>query len=212
MIRNRQTLFAAFLVLLFGCALFYIGTDGFKAYTAETARVIQLTDDKPEFPANVTLEDSNERTYSISEFEGKYIFITFMYTSCVDECPLLEMNMGRVYDSIPSEYMGEEIVFLSISFDPERDDPATLDMYKNHFSADGETWRMARINDQVELAALLETYGVIVIPDGDGDFAHNSAFYLVDQTGHLLDIIDYKNVELAANEVVEILENEEGAQ
>ena len=51
-------------VLLFGFALFYFGTDGFTAYTAETARVNQLKEDQPKFP-DVTLEDSNRTNLSI---------------------------------------------------------------------------------------------------------------------------------------------------
>ena len=101
------------------------------------------------------------------------------------------MNMSQVYDLLPSKYMGEDIVFLSISFDPTRDDPATLDKYKDYFNSDGETWRMARIPDQAELDSLLKAFGVIVIPDDNGNFAHNSAFYLVDKKGNLIDVMDY---------------------
>lgn len=207
MIKNRHNTIACLIVLLFGVALFYVGTDGFHAYTAETARVNQLMDDKPKFP-NVTLEDSKGQKYSISEFENKYVFITFLYTSCATVCPQLEMNMSQVYDRLPSKYIGKEIVFLSISFDPDRDDPATLDRYKDAFNSDGETWRMARISDQAELDSLLEKFGVIVIPDKNGNFAHNSAFYLVDKKGSLVDVMDYTKIDEAANKIVSILENE----
>ena len=90
--------------------MFFIGTDGFTAFTAETARVQQLKDDKPKFP-DVTLEDSMGRKYSISEFEDKYVFITFLYTSCTTVCPELEMNMKQVYDKLPTGVKGEDIVF-----------------------------------------------------------------------------------------------------
>lgn len=148
--KTWHTPFALALVLLFGLSLFYIGTDGFKAYTAETARVNSLIENQPQFP-EVTFEDSKGRVYPVSEFDGKYVFITFMYTYCSTVCPILEMNMGQVYSQVPEEYIGEDILFLSISFDPERDDPATLAEYTGHFNADGDTWRMARINDQEEL-------------------------------------------------------------
>jgi protein SCO1 len=206
-IKNWHNTFACFLVILFGCVLFYIGTDGFKAFTAETARVNKLIDDKPKFP-EVTLEDSKGRNYSIAEFEDKYVFITFLYTSCTTVCPQLEMNMSKVYEHVPSKYMGKDIVFLSISFDPERDDPATLDKYRGYFNSDGETWRMARISNKAELDSLLKAFGVIVIPDENGNFAHNSAFYLVDKSGSLLDVLDYKKVDEAANKIISILEKE----
>lgn len=205
MIKNKHNIISLVLVLVFGFVLFFIGTDGFSAFTAETARVKQLIDDKPKFP-DVTLEDSNGRKYSISEFEDKYVFITFLYTSCTTVCPELEYNMKQVYDKVPNQYKGEDIVFLSISFDPERDDPATLNKYKDFFKSDGETWRMARVPNQRELDQLLKAFGVIVIPDEYGTFAHNSAFYLVDKKGSLVNVMDYKEINEAAKTVSNILE------
>ena len=209
MIKNRQTIISCILVLVFGLSLFYIGTDGFTAYTAESARVTKLIEDQPEFP-DVTFEDSEGRTYSIDEFEGKYVFITFIYTGCTTICIKLEENMAQVYDQIPDEYIGKDIVFLSISFDPARDDPATLDKYKDLFKSDGETWRMARIPDKKELNSLLEKFGVIVIPDENGNFAHNSAFYLVDRQGALSDVMDFTKVDEAADKLESIMEREKG--
>ncbi|WHY01737.1 SCO family protein [Neobacillus sp. DY30] len=206
MIKNKHNTISLVLVLVFGFVLFFIGTDGFSAYTAETARVKQLIDDKPKFP-DVTLEDSNGRKYSISEFEDKYVFITFLYTSCTTVCPELEYNMKQVYDKVPNKFLGKDIVFLSISFDPERDDPATLNKYKDFFKSDGETWRMARVPNQEELDQLLKAFGVIVIPDEYGNFAHNSAFYLVDPKGSLVNVMDYKEINATAKTVVNLLEN-----
>ncbi|MGN7177089.1 SCO family protein [Paenibacillus sp. FSL R5-0490] len=204
MFPKNRTALSSLLVLMFGIVLFYIGTDGFQAFTAETARVNQLMDEKPQFP-DVTLEDNNGRTYSFSEFEGKYVFITFLYTSCGTVCPELEVNMSEVYKRIPEEYIGHDIQFLSISFDPERDDPKTLDTYRKAFGSDGETWRMARIPDKKELESLLDRFGVIVIPDEYGNFAHNSAFYLVNPKGQLIEVMDYTLIEEAADRVTEIL-------
>jgi len=207
---NQKTFIACLAVLIFGIILFYVGTDGFTAYTAETARVTKLVETQPEFP-HVTFEDSEGREYSISEFKEKYVFITFIYTGCTTVCIQLEQNMKQVYDQIPQEYLGKDIVFLSISFDPTRDDPATLDKYKNLYNSDGETWRMARIPNQSELDELLEKFGVIVIPDENGNFAHNAAFYLVDGKGTLVDVMDYKETKEAGNKLVQILKAGKGA-
>uniref|UniRef100_UPI00403F96FE SCO family protein n=1 Tax=Sporosarcina sp. FSL W8-0480 TaxID=2954701 RepID=UPI00403F96FE len=209
MMSNLYTKIASIVVLLFGILLIFIGTDGFTAFTAETARVNKLLEEKPQFP-DVTFEDSKEREYSIEEFKENHVLITFFYSSCTTVCIDLEMNMSELYDKIPKEYIGDKIDFLSISFDPERDDPATLDVYKNMFSSDGETWRMARIRDQKQLNNLLEEFGVIVIPDDYGNFAHNSAFYLVDGNGVLQEVMDYKDVDAAAERIIEILEVGEG--
>ncbi|WP_255265471.1 SCO family protein [Streptococcus agalactiae] len=96
---------------------------------------------------------------------------------------------------------------MRISFDPKRDTPETLDTYRKAFGSDGETWRMARIPKQQELKSLLDRFGVIVIPDEYGNFAHNSAFYLVNPKGHLVEVMDYTLIEAAAERVTEILES-----
>ena len=207
--KKRHNKLAVIIVLLFGCGLLYVGTDGLQAFTAERARTNQLIADQPAFP-NVTLEDSQERTYSFSEFAGKYVMITFIYTACTDVCLQLEVNLAEVYDMVPEKYIGEDIVFLSISFDPTRDDPETLDKYRSYFESDGETWRMARISDQTELDQLLDEFGVIVIPEDNGHFTHNSAFYLADPRGDLMDVMDYTETEKAADKVINILEKEAG--
>lgn len=63
--------FAIIIVILFGSVLFYAGTDGFTAFTAESARTNELMRDKPAFP-NVTLEDSEGRVYTFEELaDGK---------------------------------------------------------------------------------------------------------------------------------------------
>lgn len=209
MSNNWRNSLAIGCTVLFGILLLFFGTDGFTAFTAESARTSKLMDEQPLFP-NVTLEDSENRVYSFSEFQDKYVMITFVYTACTDVCPQLEMNLAEVYDGIPDEYIGEDIVFLSISFDPERDDPETLERYRMYFGSDGETWRMARINDHTELNELLDNFGVIVIPDGEGDFAHNSAFYLVDRDGKLIEVMDYTKIPEATDTVMNILEKDMG--
>lgn len=210
MFTNKNKL-AIVIVIVFGFALFFVGTDGFQSYTAEQVRTKELIEEQPVFP-NITLEDSKERVYPFSEFEGKYVMLTFIYTACADVCPELERNLAEVYHAVPDQYIGEDILFLSISFDPERDTPEILAKYQEVFSADGETWRMARIPDQQELKSLLDEFGVVVIPDKNGHFTHNSAFYFVDPNGVLIDVMDYQKTEEAAEKVTSVLEEEAGEQ
>jgi len=197
---------AIIVTVLIGFLLIYIGTDGFHAFTEESARTYKLNKEKPFFP-EVMFEDSHERMYPFSEFSGKYVLMTFIYTECTDVCPQLEMNVHEIYQQIPEDYLDDEIVFLTISFDPERDDPETLKKYQGYFNSDGESWRMARINDEQELENLLNQFGVTVIPDGEGGFVHNSAFYLVNKEGYLQEVMDYEQVDEAAEKVLATIED-----
>ncbi|SOB99381.1 protein SCO1/2 [Ureibacillus xyleni] len=208
MVKNKQNI-AILIVLIFGFSLLYFGTDGFQAFTAEKARVNNLMKDHPIFP-EVTLEDSEGAKYSFSKFEGKYVLMTFLYTGCTDVCPQLEYNLAQVHDLIPSQYVGEKIEFLSISFDPTRDTPETLKKYAQYFNTDSTAWKIARISNEEELTSLLNEFGIIVIPDDYGNFQHNSAFYLVDPNGILIEVLDYKKVEEAATIVTTILEEKVG--
>jgi len=205
MMWRYRRIIAIVLVLVFGVGLFYFGTDGFRAFTAETARVNALVEEQPVLP-DVVLEDSKYREYDFSEFAGKYVMMTFVYTRCTTVCPQLEMNLQEVYEAIPAAYLGEDIVFLTVSFDPERDTPEILDTYRTYFGSDGDLWRMARVNDPAELDLLLDTLGVIVIPDGEGDFSHNVAFYFIDRDGGLLDVMDFDDITGAQTRVLEALE------
>jgi len=206
---NNKTsqLLATVIVLIFGFSLFYFGTDGFTAFTAETARTNQLLEDKPKLPT-VTLEDSFGEEYGFEEFEGKYMLMTFIYTACSTVCPQLEMNVKEIYEQIPEEYLGDDLMFLSVSFDPERDTPEILNNYRENIGGDGDIWRMARIADEHELQKTLDEFDIIVIPDGDGDYAHNVAFYLVDREGYLLDVMDYQDIPGATAKVMDVLEQD----
>lgn len=207
MFKSRHQVISLAIIILFGFTLFYVGTDGFIAFTEETARTNKLIEDQPLLPS-VTLEDTKSREYDFTEFEGKYLLMTFFYSACSTVCPQLEQNVSEIYEAIPEKYLGEEIVFLSVSFDPERDTPEILDRYRTYFGSDGEKWRMARVTDEKELKTLLDEFGVIAIPDGEGDFQHNVAFYLVDPEGYLIDVIDFTDIEGATTEVLNVLEQE----
>ncbi|MDR4887052.1 SCO family protein [Fredinandcohnia sp. QZ13] len=177
--------------LVAGLTLLWVSTDGLQAFTAEKARIIELEREQPKLPS-ATLIDSDSETFHLRELEGKYILMTFMYTSCGDVCPVLEQNFAEIYENIPKEVLGKEVVLVSISFDPENDSPSVLKSYSNHFGADGEQWKMATIQDEQELQDVLKTLEVIVIPNEYGGYEHNSAFYVINPDGKLTNIFDYQ--------------------
>lgn len=78
---------------------------------------------------------------------------------------------------------------ISISFDTERDTPATMGEYLKRFHANTAHWEGGIIEDKTQLTDLLDQLGVVVLPDGQGGFVHNAAFYLVYE-GTLIGIFD----------------------
>lgn len=190
----KKDIISIIVILLLGGLLFYISTDGFRIYTIEAERIESLKSEKPEFP-DVDVVDNTGRAYPFDEFQGKYILMTFIYTSCETACPMMEANMKAVYDTFDASAYGDDLVFLSTSFDTERDTVEVLDRYADYFDADGETWRMLRVPEARDLDAVLDTYGVTVIPEGDADYQHNTSFYLIGPDGSLVEVLDYRDID-----------------
>ena len=46
------------------------------------------------------------------------------------------------------------------------------------------------MRDPRDLGTLLETFGIVVIPDGAGDFQHNAAIHLLRTDGRLARVLD----------------------
>ncbi|NSL50929.1 SCO family protein [Calidifontibacillus erzurumensis] len=200
--RNHISTVIIFIVGLF---ILWEGTDGLRAFTAEKARQINIMEKKPLLP-NVSLEDGNGKALQLYDYKGKIVLATFMYTSCGDVCPILEMKFKEVYDQLPKELIGKEVVFLSFSFDPFHDTPERLKVYENHFGADGITWKMVRFSNEKQQQQFLDLAGVIVIPKEDGGFEHNAAIYLINEQVRLIEIFDYQHSQNVVNKVRAMIE------
>src|SRR5690625_899619 len=118
--KHKHQMISLTVVILFGLIIFYTGTNGFTAFTAETARTNKLITDQPIVP-DVILEDSLENEFHFSDLQGKYVFMTFFYTSCSTVCPQLEMNVKEVYNKVPENYLEVDDVILIVSFNPYRE-------------------------------------------------------------------------------------------
>jgi protein SCO1/2 len=89
-----------------------------------------------------TLTDQNNRPATLSQFEGKVVAITFIYTRCPlpDYCLRLTNNFGRLQQRF-RDRLGRDLILLSITFDPEHDHPAVLAKYASNWKADAAGWR-----------------------------------------------------------------------
>lgn len=64
------------------------------------------------------------------DYQGRYVVIGFIYTNCPDVCPLITQNMIKIQKELNNP---DDIQFLGITFDPERDTPSVLRTYKDAF-------------------------------------------------------------------------------
>jgi metal-sulfur cluster biosynthetic enzyme len=53
---------------------------------------------------------------SLADLRGKVVAVTFIYTSCIDTCPVLTALMAHVQDKLGQDF-GEKVAFISITVD-----------------------------------------------------------------------------------------------
>jgi protein SCO1 len=88
-----------------------------------------------------SLIDQTGAPIRLSQFRGKVVALTFMYTRCPlpDYCFRLNNNFGNLQRRFGSE-LAKNLVFLSLSFDPIHDQPAVLAEYAKTWNANPVNW------------------------------------------------------------------------
>ncbi len=177
------------LVIAAGMAVLGWETDGFRVVTTEGARRLAI-ERHPQTIPDVSLIDQNGARFSFAAYRGRVLLVDFIYTGCATICGVLGNDFSRVLDLVRRGDSTARVDLLSISFDPAHDSPPAMRAYGERFGAAAPRWRIAVPATEAGLHSLLQTFGVIVIPDTFGGFTHNDAVYLVDRQGRLARILD----------------------
>ena len=191
---------ATIAVVAAGLATLAAVTDGFRAATSEAAWRLAVAEWPRPLP-DATLIDQSGCALRLSGLRGRPVLVEFFYTSCPAICGLLASQFQAGFERLIAQPEGPEVLLLTVSFDPERDTVTELADYAARLGADGRIWRVARVNDPIELRGLLDAFGVVVLPDSAGGFGHNAAIYLVDAQGRLARVYDPDAAERAIAEL-----------
>lgn len=70
--------------------------------------------------------------------DGRTVIISFMFTSCVDACPLINANLQRIQERL-KDRIGKDIFIVSITVDPKVDTSRVLADYRKQYKA-GNGW------------------------------------------------------------------------
>lgn len=176
-------------LLTAGFSILWAATDGLQVLTAEGARRLTIEAEPKPLPTAL-LRDQRGEVFSLQDFEGKNLLVEFIYTRCVTLCTSLGETFEQVSEQLPEEALGNKVHMFSISFDP-RDSVQDLKEYAERFDAIPNHWSIARVEKPEQLADLLETFGIIVIPDKWNNFEHNAAVHFVNRDGYLDKIVDH---------------------
>jgi protein SCO1/2 len=142
----------------------------------------ELTQGQP--VPDFTLTDQANRLVSLSQFTGKVVAVTFIYTSCPlpNYCFRLSNNFGRLAKRFTAQ-MGRDLVLLSITFDPVHDRPEVLAKYGATWHADPNSWHFLT-GSQADVQAVCRKFGVDFWPD-ESTLTHSLHTVVIGRDGKL---------------------------
>jgi len=137
---------------------------------------------------DVALINQDGRTIHLSDFAGKALLVTFLYTRCPmpDFCPRLSSQFARIHDElkkIPGGYNKTHL--LTVSFDPKHDTPAVLHKYGLSYLDGDENgfshWDFASTNP-TDLRRLAQAFS-LRYEEADNLISHTMSIVLIAPDG-----------------------------
>jgi protein SCO1/2 len=138
------------------------------------------------------LVDQTGTTRKLSDWRGKALAVTFVYTRCPvpDFCPLMDRHFAELQRAITSDASLRDRVHLaSISFDPRHDTPAAIAAHARERGANPQTWSYLT-GDPAAIDRLTSRFGVSTIEEHDTpeSITHNLRTAIIDPRGRLVTI------------------------
>ncbi len=137
---------------------------------------------------SVQLVDLDEKEFQFSDLKGKVVVLSFIYTNCPDICHLTSSKLNLFKKSLDQE-VTENLYFVSISFDPDRDSPEILREHVRHMKLDLANWSFVTGN-QFQIKKVLEAAGIDPFIQSGADsksytYNHRDRISLVDRDGQI---------------------------
>ncbi len=127
------------------------------------------------------LTDHKNRVFDLASLKGKWSFIFFGFTHCPDICPTTLAVLARARDTITKNTLADDLQFVFISVDPNRDTASKLKQYVDYFDATflGVTGDNAELRN---LAGQLSAAYEVAITPGMQSYPvyHTAAVFLLD--------------------------------
>lgn len=142
---------------------------------------VQVGEVVPDF----SLIDQDGHPIRLSEYRGKVLVFTFIYTRCPlpNFCPLMSRNFADLQERFSKEF-ANKYQLLSITMDPAFDRPEVLKDYASRYGAIDKDWSFATGNaEQISFVAGL--MGLFYAPE-NGLVSHDFRTALIGPGGRLV--------------------------
>ena len=126
--------------------------------------------------------------------EGEVSFVSFIYLSCGEACPLATASLADLDQRIAREEdVAGRVELVTVSFDPERDTPEAMEKLRSGLRPAGR-WRFLTAESTAAVAPVLRDFGQDAVllrgPDGDwtGELRHVLKVFLLDDQGRVRNV------------------------
>lgn len=124
------------------------------------------------------LTDQFGKPISLSQFRGKPVVLTFLYTHCPDACPLTAEKLHATQVQLGKA--ASQVVMLAVSTDPTGDTPSAAVAFSQTHKLQSN-WHYL-LGTQTQLAPVWNAYSIYAQPD-NAKVTHTSAVYVLDSAG-----------------------------
>jgi protein SCO1/2 len=138
-------------------------------------------DNRSDCLPNVSLLDQNGHSVNVSWLKGQYVLINFVYTSCSGTCPMLTSKMSLVEKKLGPE-LGKKVHLVSVTLDPEHDDPAHPLKYANDHGANAADWTFLT-GTPAQVDSYLAVFRIKRYHEPDGSIDHVTTSFLLGPDG-----------------------------
>ena len=129
-------------------------------------------------------KDQDGNTFDLNSLAGQKQVVAFIFTNCKEVCPFMMRSMKNIQDKLPEEVRANT-GFLVVSFDPERDTPAVLKNFGEHYKAD-EHWTFLNGSDD-DVRTLANTMNIRYQHAEGGMINHSNAIMVLDEHGKMIE-------------------------
>jgi protein SCO1 len=156
---------------------------------------------------DLELINQDGKRFHLSDFEGKAVLLTFIYTRCPlpEFCPRLTSQFAKILGDLaktPEDYARTHL--LTVSFDPQYDTPAVLRKYGMAYLQDDAAgfshWDFASAEPD-KLHVLANAFGLVYLEE-DNQISHTMNIVLIAPDGT---VSNYWSANWTANELEEAL-------
>jgi protein SCO1/2 len=133
------------------------------------------------------LKDQFGKEISLSQFQGKPVVLTFLYTHCPDVCPLTADKLHVAMQNLGNG--AQQVTVLAVSMDPKGDTAAAAQNFSSIHKLGDYFYFLIGTHD--ELAPVWASYSVDAqAATSAGIVSHSTAIYVIDKQGRERVLLD----------------------